>query len=161
MRRTTVILVAAMAMAGCGYHAGYTVRKDVRSLAVVMAANRTFYRGIEVDLTRQLITAAEKKTPYRLVDSAAADAVLETTITEYRTVVLQEDADNNAVERELVVAVKYTLSAAGSSRILSEGEVKEAESYAPTIGQTEAEAKETLFRRTATRLVESALEEDW
>jgi hypothetical protein len=158
---TALVFGAVTAMAGCGSHAGYTVRKDVRSLAVPVAVNKTFYRNIEIDLTRQIVTAVEKRTPYALAASASADAVLETTIVEYRTSVLQEDANNNPTERQIIATVKFELRSGKGGRILSEGEIKEAESYAPPIGQTQAGATETLFRRTAARLIEVALEEDW
>jgi hypothetical protein len=77
MARKTLIFIAILALSGCGYHSGYTARRDVHNVAVPVFGNDSFYRNIEIDLTREVVSAIEKKTPYRIVDSSAADVVLE------------------------------------------------------------------------------------
>jgi hypothetical protein len=161
MRYRLLPLAIALLAAGCGYRAGYTVRGDVQSIAVPIFANDTYYRNIEIGLTREVITAVEKRTPYRIVDSAAADVVLEGRISDYRTVVLQEDAHNEPTETELVLVVKVSLRRTSDGKTLYQGEVREGENFSPPIGETQEETRAFLFRRAAIRIVEAALDEEW
>jgi len=154
------MIALAMSALGCGYRTGYTVRSDVSVLAVPVFANDTFYRNVEIDLTSAVVAEIEKITPYRIGDSASADAVLQGRITSYRTPVLQEDAANAVTASQVVLAVKVVLVDA-SGRTLYSGSVREAESFSPAAGETELAARGRLLRRVARRIVETALEEDW
>ena len=161
MARRLMLVSLLVLSAGCGYRAGYTVRNDVRTVAVPVFANDTFYRDIEVDLTRNVVAEIEKKTPYRIVDSSAADALLEGRITRYRTVVLQEDSKNNPTETEVVLVVALKLLDRRSGDTLYSGDVRDGDNFSAPAGQTEMQARAALFRRAASRIVETAFEEDW
>jgi len=161
MARSVTILLVAVACAGCGYRCGYTVRRDIRSVSMPVFANDSFYRNIELGLTHEVTTAIEKKTPYRLVGSRGADAVLEGRIRDYRTTVLQEDARNNPTEIQLALVVHVTLRRPGDGTMLYDGDIREAESYSPSLGNSESHTWAALIRRTAARIVETAFEQDW
>jgi hypothetical protein len=161
MIRRILVAALAVAMAGCAYRTGYTVRKDIHTIAVPVFSNDTFYRNLEIDLTREVITAVEKRTPYKIAGSKSADAVLEGRITGYKTVVLQEDAKNNPTENEIVLTVQVIVKDTRSGKVLYKGDVREGDNFSTPAGDTELETRMFLFRRAAVRIVEAALEEDW
>ena len=164
MRRKIALLAVATAVAvaalGCGYRAGYLVRGDISYVAVPVFANRTFYRHLEIGMTDAMITEVEKTTPYSISKTSSADAVLQGVITSYRTPVLTEDAADEVTEQQVVVVVTFTLVSA-DGRVLSKGTVREAETFSPAAGETDASKRPLLFRRTARLLAEKAFERDW
>ena len=155
------LAACAILAAGCGYRAGFVVREDIRTVAVPVFANRTFYRDIEIDVTRAVIDELEKTTPYRIVHSATADAVLEGAIVRYRTPVLVEDAADDPVESEVVIAVEVTLRETATGRILSTAFVQESETFSAAAGAYELSTRPLLFRRVARLVAERAFEEAW
>ncbi len=161
MLRKTVILLVALAAAGCGYRAGYTVRRDIDKLSVPIFKNDTFYRGLELTLTSEVLSAVEKRTPYSITDSSEADAILVGRIASYKTTVLHEDTANTAIETGLALVVEVSLEEARSGKVLYRGEIREGDSFAAAAGETEEGVRELLFRRTAMRILEAALDEDW
>jgi hypothetical protein len=88
-----VALLALVACSGCGYHwsdsgpeavgtdpdykwAGL-YRQDVKTVAVPVFVNRTYYRGVEFNLTKAIINQIESRTPYKVVPREQADTILE------------------------------------------------------------------------------------
>jgi hypothetical protein len=90
-RFTLVLLISALG--GCGYHweniaPGATssdpdykwpglYRQDVKTVAVPVFGNRTYYRGVEFELTKAVINQIESRTPYKVVPREQADTILE------------------------------------------------------------------------------------
>ena len=161
MARRILIFVAILASSGCGYRSGYTARRDIRNVAIPVFGNDSFYRGIEIDLTREVISSIEKKTPYRVVDSSAADAVFEGRIKESRITVLQEDAGNRPTQVQLTLVVAVVLRRPVDGKVLFKGDIKDAESYVPPLGGMESQTWSVLARRSAARIVDCAFDEDW
>ncbi len=169
-RRLTFVapaLVAAI-LSGCGYRAGYLTREGIDSVAVPVFKNDTFYRTIEVDLTRAVVTRIEKETPYRLTDSASADAVLEGKITGYRKTVLTVTVDSRAgvprntpTDEEVSITVEATLRNAKTGRVIARTVVREGDDFSGPLGETEDATRVLLYRRIAQRIVERTLERDW
>ena len=89
-RRTTVALglvigllaAAGLVTAGCasdptlGWSTTSTYSDAVSSVAVPIARNDSFHRGVEFDLTEALIKAIESRTPYKVTETARADSIL-------------------------------------------------------------------------------------
>ncbi len=73
---------------GCGYQqsgsmdnaAGYQwhtlYRDDVRTVAVPIFTNRTYYRGVEFQLSKAVINQLEGQSPYKVVPRERADTIL-------------------------------------------------------------------------------------
>ena len=74
-------LTLAVLLTGCGYHAGQVFDKTVATVALPIFENRTFYRGVEFDLSEALAKQIESTTPYKVVDESVADTVLVGTVT--------------------------------------------------------------------------------
>src|SRR5205807_567572 len=88
LRASAVLLlaIASLSVTGCGYHwagdpsgaePGYgwkgLYREDVSTVAVPIFTNRTFYRGVEFDLSKAVINQLESRTPYKVAPSERAD----------------------------------------------------------------------------------------
>ena len=155
------VLAVAAAMSGCGYSVGSLMRDDIDSVSVEMFANDTFYRNIEVELTRAVVTRIEKETQYRISDSGRADVVMEGRIVSYALQVLQEDEENRPTESELVLTVEVKLVNPRNGKVEYKGTSREGESFSTFAGETEESARALLYRRTAQTLVEKAFERDW
>ncbi len=74
--------VAAIALlvgtlAGCGYESHELFPQDVHTIAVPIFQNRTFYRGVEFDLTEALVKQIELRTPYKVTDPGRADTIIQ------------------------------------------------------------------------------------
>jgi hypothetical protein len=88
-----LLCVIAFATTGCGYHWSDSgpgavasdpdykwpglYRQDVKTVAVPVFANRTYYRGVEFNLTKAVINQLESRTPYKVVPKEQADTILE------------------------------------------------------------------------------------
>ncbi len=70
------LTLAMFTLAGCGYSHKELFPKDVRTVAVPIFENRTFYQGVEFDLTEALIKEIERRTPYKVVAEDRADTIL-------------------------------------------------------------------------------------
>jgi hypothetical protein len=71
---------AATVLGGCGYAHRELFPQQVRTVAVPIFENRTFYRDVEFDLTEALIKELELRTPYKVVRSGMADTRLSGTV---------------------------------------------------------------------------------
>ena len=71
-----LLLLACLALGGCGYGTGGLYPDDVQTVAVPVFANATAYSEFEFLLTEALKKQIEAKTPYKVTGSAAADTIL-------------------------------------------------------------------------------------
>lgn len=87
MARIGLTVVLLIAMTGCASDGnftllGYTTRppfdRSVRTVYVPILGNDTFQRGIEFEITKQIIREIESRSPYKVVsDRDTADTILE------------------------------------------------------------------------------------
>lgn len=86
-------MLATLSLTGCGYQWADTgrggfaqepghkwnglYRQDVKTVAVPIFINRTYYRGVEFNLTKAVINQIESRTPYKVVAREQADTILE------------------------------------------------------------------------------------
>jgi len=70
--------------AGCGYqadsdgwHWSSVYRGDIHSVAVPVFTSRSYYRGVEVQLSDALVKKIEAFTPYKVEPKERADTILE------------------------------------------------------------------------------------
>lgn len=71
----------ALLAAGCGYAAKDTFPTEYRTVAVPIFENKSFYRGVEFDVTEALVKEIELRTPYKVVKAGAASSELSGTVT--------------------------------------------------------------------------------
>ena len=175
------VLLAPFALAllaglpGCGYQAsgsganapaGYQwktlYRGDVRTVAVPIFTNKTFYRGIEFNLTKAVAGQLEAQSPYRLAPREAADTVLEGEITQVRLRTLSE-APGAVVPQEqlMTVRVSFIWRDLRSGKILVERKnFDQAAPYYPTLGEGQFTGQQQNVERLGLAIVQE-LQATW
>jgi TolB-like protein len=109
-------------LAGCGYALVGTTSmlpEHVRIIAVVPFENRTNRPEIEQRVTEEVASQLSRRRRYSVVtDRAAADAVLDGAVTQYRTTPVQFTAEGRASRVEVVVTIQATLRETASDDVL-------------------------------------------
>lgn len=76
-----ICCICLAALTACGYGHQQLYPDDVGTVHVPIFENRSFYQGVERELTEALINEIELRTPYKVVSRQQADTVLDGTIT--------------------------------------------------------------------------------
>ncbi|MBM4062649.1 MAG: hypothetical protein FJ265_16360 [Planctomycetes bacterium] len=85
MKRAPVLLAAWIAAAGCGYSFGSGLdRHGVRTVALAVVGNETWYQRLEVELAAALARQLPASTDLVLAPRGAADATIYVVLTEAR-----------------------------------------------------------------------------
>ena len=154
-----VVLVAAMA-SGCGYTTGALHRTDVKTVAVPIFQSRDFRRGLEYEMTRELVNLINLRTPYKVAAQDTADTVLTGTVLGLTETVVAEDEDDETTEAQVTMAVEYEWKDLRTGKILRSGRPHYAWHYAVSEAQTLRSAQTTAIRKLAEAIVEE-MEQDW
>lgn len=158
-----------LAIGGCGYqHSGSMenapkgyqwstlYRGDVKTVAVPIFANRTYYRGVEFQLTEAIAKQLEAHTPYKIVSRAKADTVLEGEIIRVRVRTVSNDRISQVPQEQLYsVRVNFTWKDLRTGRILTdEKDFEQAAPYYPTLGEGQFTGEQQNVERLALAIVE-------
>lgn len=171
------LLVAflALASAGCGYQqsgsadnapAGYQwkslYRQDVRSVAVPIFTNKTFYRGVEQNLTQAISQQLEAQTPYRIAPREKADTVLEGEIVRVRLRTLSEQPGSVTPQEQLyTLRVSFVWKDLRTGKILVDRkDFEQAAPYYPTLGEGQFVGQQQNIERLALAIVQE-LQANW
>lgn len=176
MKRAFAILALALAAAGCGYHQsndyndkpqrGYVwhslYREDIRTVAVPIFTNKDFHRGIEFQLTKALVNQIELQTPYKVVDRAKADTILEGEITTVRNNYLSLDRDTELPQEQmLTVTVNFVWKDLRTGKILVDRkDFQQSTTYYPTLGESSYLGAQSNAEKLALAIVQQ-LQADW
>src|SRR5688572_3146284 len=110
MRVPTSCLALLLVLTGCGYQqsgssdpssnrSGYRwaslYREDVQTVAVPIFTTRDFRRGVEIRLSKALVSQLEARTPYRVAPRERADTILEGEIVQIDVSDLSRDVRAN------------------------------------------------------------------
>ena len=141
-RTLTGLIVCAAGLVGCssdpreGYSFAPSFRTDVKSVAVPVWQNNTFYHGLESKLAQALVTEITKTTPYRVTSSEGAGTVLEGTITSVDMKKLSTAQDTGLVqELSLEVVCDFSWKNNRTGKVLTARKnFSAARSFAPVHG---------------------------
>lgn len=144
---------------------------DVRTVYVPMIESESLRRDLGEQLTEAIVNEIELKTPYKVVGSPAADAVLTVRLLNDVRRTLVEDAfdQTRAAETVLQAEVSYInhrrqgFALATPQYIVVPGELNLAGQTAlqvPAVGQTVAFSQQVAIERLAQQIV-GTMEEDW
>ncbi len=177
MKRQTLLIAALLVgLCGCGYQQsgvydrdtapGYKwhslYREDVQTVAVPTFVNRSYYRGLEIELSKAVIQQMEAHTPYKVVSSQRADTILEGEIVAARAATLSQDANTGLPQEQMfTLVVSFTWKNLRTGQILVERRnFDQKASFFPTLGEGQTTGEQDAVERLAVGIVQE-LQADW
>lgn len=159
-----LLLALALSQAGCGYSSKELFPQEIRTVAVPIFENRTFYRGVEFELAEAMVKQVESRTPYKVVAPGTAQTILEGTITDIEQTQLSRRRPGGLPqELELTVTVDFVWKDLGKGGVLKDRRGFQAVGrYIPTagIGEPFETAQHDAVERLARDIV-STMRTDW
>jgi hypothetical protein len=160
-----VLLWILWPLMGCGYrHEADGYPADIRSVAVAVFENRSFYRDLEFDVTEALIKQIERDTPYKVVSGSIADSVLTGAVVRVRQDLVSRSEEGGVPQEvELRVVVNFDWTDGRTGQVLRSRQGLEATGrYIPVrrIGQPRELAEQEAAQRMAEAIV-AAMRSDW
>jgi len=159
-----LILCVCMLLSGCGYSSEQLFPEGYRTVAVPIFENRTFYRGVEFDLSEALVKELELRSPYKVIDPCGADTILQGTITRIEQDQLsRRRAGGVPQELEVTITVDFEWRDLGSGQPICDRRGFESVGrYIPTepVSQPFEAAQHQAVWQMARDLV-SVMQSDW
>lgn len=152
--------VALAALSGCGYTTAGLHRTDVQTVAVPTFQSREFRRGLEQELTRELVRMIELRTPYKVTSQERADTIIEGQVIDLAEQVLAEDDDDVVTEGQVTLRISFRWKDLRTGKIIREGQPHQTWHFAVSEDQTLRSAQTMATRKLAERIVE-LMEEPW
>lgn len=151
------LVFGALMLLGCGYSTRSLYPSHIRTVAVPIFENRSFYRGLEFDLTEALIKEIELRTPYKVTLPPQADTILQGTIVRVDQRLLSSTRHGALPqELELEAVVNFHWKDARTGRVLCERrDLVAVGRYVPVraVGETYSTAQHQLVQDLAGRIV--------
>lgn len=172
------LFVGVLASGGCGYHwenmspgAASSdpdfkwpslYRQDVRTVAVPVFTNRTYYRGVEFNLTKAIVNQIESRTPYKVVPREQADTVLEGNIIDCGVHYQSRSQIMGLPQEQLFyLLVNFTWKDLRTGQILvSRAGFEQTAPYYPTLAEDRFEGSQDSVERLALAIVDE-LQANW
>jgi hypothetical protein len=150
---------AIVLLAGCGYRAGFTMPDGMDTIHVNVFENRTFYRGLDFELTELVKTEILVRTDLVVVRQSTADIVLACVLERVDKSVLQEDENDLPQEVELKVVISASATNRSGETLFSQKGLSKSVRYVVALGETEGIARSRALREVAEELVYRMAEE--
>jgi hypothetical protein len=170
---TLLVCLCLAGVNGCGYSsgsggglAGYKwsslYRGDVKSVAVPIFTNRTFYRGVEFNLTKAVVSQMETQTPYKVMPKEKADTILEGEIDRIRVRTISYSPSNSLPQEQLFeVIVNFTWKDLRTGKMYVERrDFRQTAPYYPTLGEEQFAGSQQNVERLALAIVQQ-MQADW
>lgn len=103
--RAYCLLPFLMLLTGCGYSTKEIYPASYRTVAVPIFENRTFYRGVEFELTEAVVKEIQDRTPYTVAGESGADTLLRGTVVRVDQGPLSRVRRGGGVPQEVEVTV--------------------------------------------------------
>ena len=147
-----------LALAGCGYTAKSRLPEDVKTVAVPIFRNQTFYRDLELELAQALRKEVLAKTNARVSSVKNADAILEGEIIDFRLVKLRESLRDEVVEYSVRLTVDVSFKDLKTDEnIVSIKELKRRAEFEVNRGQGIKQARQEAVKELAREIVSRTL----
>jgi hypothetical protein len=121
--RPLAAAIAAVALAGCGYHlagTGTTVPTGAQTIRIEPFVNHTREHGLEVRLHRAVEDEFRRRGPLRVVVDGDADLVLTGEVRRFVTAPVTFSATDEAVQYQATLQVNVRLTQRETGRVLHE-----------------------------------------
>jgi hypothetical protein len=164
----------AMIAAGCGYQHnasmdnanGYSwntlYRGDIKTVAVPVFGNRTYWRGVEFALSKAVVNELESQTPYKVVERASADTILEGEIEAVHVHTISNSPQTSEPQEQVYdVSVNFTWTDQRNGKVLvTRQRFQQTAPFYPTLGEGRFVANQINVERLAIAIVEE-MQADW
>jgi hypothetical protein len=172
---TIATTILALLPAGCGYSwsdngnsfsqspsKDNIYRSDVRTVAVPIFANKTFYRGLEFDLSKAVVNQLETHTPYRVAPKESADTLLTGEIVNVRVHTVSRSPFNALPQEQLyLINVNFTWKDLRTGQLYTERRgFEQSAPYYPTLGEDQTAGAQDNMEKLARAIVEE-LQAPW
>jgi len=161
---TCMALLTGCAANGTGYTTGGTYDESIRSVALPIFDNRTFYRELEFNLTEALAKEIEHRTPYKIAASGSADTQLTGTILSVDKRMISRTFETSVTqEAQMRVVASFEWKNLRTGEIIRKrGRLSGVAEYVVTqpVGETEQVARHAAVAELARELV-SLMRSDW
>jgi hypothetical protein len=147
--------------AGCGYSGRPMLRSGVKTVYVTVFENRSFRRGLEFDLTRELVDKIQQKTQLKIADKDVADTILSGEIMEVRQSDISRRDRLTPTEVRVVVFVNVTWMDRRTKQVLMQKvNVQSPAEYRVTRREDFTSAAKEAMSDLAEKIV-NLMEEEW
>lgn len=158
------LLLVMFGLSGCGYTQQELFNTEYQTVAVPIFQNKTFYRGVELELTEALIKEIELRTPYKVTATNTAQTILEGQIVAISQSPLSSTQEGGMVqetELQLVVSYLWKQQADGKTLVRRDGMITSGRYVAATpISEPFATGQQTATQEMAKHIVDT-LRKDW
>jgi len=171
MMRGLLIALALGGLSGCGYTwsengnsfsaqsagaSGSLYRTNVRTVAVPIFANTTFYRGLDFNLSKAVVTELESHTPYRVAPKESADTILTGEIINVQVHNISRSPFNALPQEQLfLIDVNFTWKDLRTGQIYTERRgFEQSAPYYPTLGEDQTAGSQDNIEKLALAIVE-------
>ncbi len=154
--RAAILALLAAASAACGYRLGPAapVVPGAATVRIPLFENRTYRRGVETDLARQIAAVLASRSRLRPVDEGG-DLVVEGTLIEIKEDLLSSKEDQEVRESAIFVTAEVTVRDGRTGEALVKvRKITERESFVPGIGETLRSARAEALKRLAEDIVD-------
>jgi hypothetical protein len=142
----------------CGYTTRSLIRTDIQTVYVPVFDNQTFYRGLEVSLTRSVVEEVSLHTRLRFAARLDSDSTLEGELVAYDENPRAKDTEDNILLKSIVATVRFRwVDNLTGREIVPWTTVREPVLRAVAIGEA---PEDLVFAEVAQRIVEH-MEEHW
>ncbi len=153
-KRALSVIPVFLLLAGCsGWTAGSLVVHEMERISVPYFQNDTFYRGLEEDLTNEVMARVLERPDLILVERDSAEMVLEGRIIGYEQSILAEDLNNDLVESSAMVTVLVRLTRASDGSLLKESILSDQAEFFLARGETIESAQRESFEMLSHKIV--------
>jgi len=159
-RLVAALVLVAGTLTGCGYTTSSLHPTEISTVAIPIFQSSEFRRGLEYELTRELVNLVELRTPYKVTSQERADSLLTGRVLGLQQTVVTEDEDDVTTEAQVTLQVAYEWKDLRTGKVIRSGRPHYAWYYATSEAQTLRSAQTTAIRRLAEAIVED-MEEDW
>jgi hypothetical protein len=145
-----------------GYQWHSLYRQDIQTVAVPIFVNRTYYRGLETELTKSVIEQMEEHSPYKVVPRERADTILECEIVAASTSTLGFDSDTGLPQDQLfTMVVSFTWKNLRTGEIIVQRRnFDERADFVPVLGESQSVGSSDAIQKLALGIVQE-LQAEW
>ncbi len=159
-RSLRLLTLLVLPLVGCGYSSGPLTPRVRRAVYLPLFENRTWYRDLEIELTRQVEKELASRPGISIVPPERADIVLAGTIVDFEQRVLSEDSEDRVRESSAVTRVRIDVLDARTGTVQRTFEVRDRAEFVAARGESLGLATSESFFDVARRIVDG-LEDDF